>query len=338
VKVKHARMDISVAEAGLYLTQADRFAVRPCSLMMAGAGAAVVVADTSVDDSFQRLTITGTLRDGLRAQGARRLVVANSFISGWSGSGVVLEQTSAARLFYTTIVGPLSGPGDGVRLRDATGTTALNNVNWTRGGDSAACFRVDGVWPFTPGGVDHNDLFAPNGSIARVNDTLVRTLTEWRALGASPDPASISRDPQLVSDTSHRILETSPCRDSGVPVPGFETDLDGDERDPATPDIGADEYTAPGVAEWPAARPGPVLSADNPVGRTARLRYVLAEAAEVRVRLVDVAGRAVCAVEAGVQRPGLREFRLDVGRLTTGVYLCRLDAGALKGAVKLVKR
>jgi hypothetical protein len=308
-------------------------------LRCAGPLAAVLVGDTSAADSFINMTIIGTPENGVLARGSRELVVGNSFIAGWTGSGVLVDQGRSPGLFFNTIVGPQAGAGAGVHLRDASGATSLDNIIWNRGGDSSACYRVDGAWPFAPGGSDHNDLCSPGGSTGRVNDTLYPALADWRSLSGAPDPASIARDPQLASDTGYHIMAGSPCRDSGAPVSGFEFDLDGDPRDPVAPDIGADEYTPPGVAEPPPANASlrPVLGR-NPTGDAAEFSYSLAEPAAVRVRLYDVAGRTALAFDAGRQPAGTHRARLDLRTLATGVYLLEVTAGPCSGAAKLVRQ
>jgi hypothetical protein len=336
VKFRHARFDLTAAEAGFHLEQADRFAVRPCTLRLAGPDAAVLVADSSVDDSFQRLTIIGSPRNGVVARAARRLVLANSFVRGWSGEGVRLEGARSSELYYNTIV----GAGSGVRLVDAQDVRARDNIIVNRGGDSAACWQVDGAWPFRPGGVDYNDLLADgSGAVGRVDGALYRALADWQARAEQPDPHSIAADPLFVSDTDHHITAGSPCRGAGTPVPGFEFDIDLDERDPVSPDIGADEYVPPAVADRP-ARPTLIrLRLErNPVAGEAVLRYSLPAAARVRFTVSDVAGRAVIEHDAGPRGAGTHSERLDLGGLAPGVYLLELRSGSRRETAKFVRQ
>jgi len=73
----------------------------------------------------------------------------------------------------------------------------------------------------------------------------------WRGFGF--EASGINLDPMLVSSTNLHLRQGSPCIGAGVPIPGFEFDIDGDPRDPAHPDIGADEFTGGGVEETPSA-------------------------------------------------------------------------------------
>ena len=340
VKVNHARFHLTVADAGVYLEQADRATFEPCSLDLAGAQAAVLVADGSASDSFGRMTITGTPRVGILANGARYMVVANSFITGWAEDGIRLDGSITTGLYYNSITGFAGATGSAVHLMDAADVDARDNILVTRGADSAACWRISGTWPFRPGSPDYNDLYiAGSGSTARYNDTLYRTLAEWRGLSWSPDSASIAADPMFAADTDYHILEGSPCRHAGVPVAGISYDIDTDERDPVSPDIGADEYVPPGVSEGPSgAVPRWAVLDCNPVSDAAELNYELTESATVRLRLYDVSGRTVLDLAVGRRSAGQHRTSLALSAISAGVYLLEVTAGARAAVVKLVRQ
>ena len=65
----------------------------------------------------------------------------------------------------------------------------------------------------------------------------------------------------------------------------------------------------------------------NPTQRGGTVSFVLAEAAEVRVMVYDVLGRAVAALADGAFEPGAHALTLDAAGLPSGVYLVRLMAG-----------
>jgi len=340
VKVRHARMKLTAAEAGLHLEAAPRFAVQPCSLMMTGAGAAVLVADSSEDDSFQRVTIIDTPRTGIVARGARRMVVANSFVTGWTDAGIRLDGTRTTGLYYNTVVGLPLGTGAAVHLQGATDVQAIDNILVSRGGDSSACYRITGAWPLRAGGSDYNDLYvAGSGATGRVNDTLYRTLADWRALPWNPDLSSIAADPMFAADTDFHILTNSPCRDSGTPVPGFEFDIDADERDPVSPDIGADEFQPGAVAgNNPVPASAFLRIAGSVADAGARVQYTLPAAADVELRLFDATGRSVLLFRPGRQEAGRHDLDLQLDHLAPGAYLLRLRAGNQRAGAKLVRQ
>jgi hypothetical protein len=126
---------------------------------------------------------------------------------------------------------------------------------------------------------------------------------------------------------------------AGTPVSGFEFDIDSDERDPATPDIGADEYVPPAVCELPAGRaPRGIRLGRNPAGDRATVSFCLAAGADVRLCVIDAAGRAVAEFDAGRRGAGPHSAELDLRGLAAGVYLVELRAGSRRAAVKLVRR
>lgn len=76
--------------------------------------------------------------------------------------------------------------------------------------------------------------------------------------------------------------------------------------------------------------PGAVASVrafPNPVVRAGTVELVLAEAADVRVSLLDVLGREVAEVFRGRLSQGLRALDLDVSGLRPSTYLVRVDVG-----------
>jgi len=64
----------------------------------------------------------------------------------------------------------------------------------------------------------------------------------------------------------------------------------------------------------------------NPARQRATVRYALPDKQEATIRLYDVLGRRVRTVVSGEQK-GRHEQRLDVSRLSSGVYFLRLRAG-----------
>lgn len=69
-----------------------------------------------------------------------------------------------------------------------------------------------------------------------------------------------------------------------------------------------------------------LTSYPNPVERQATLEYALPAASRVRLALYDVLGRKVQTVVNAKRRAGRHLVRLDVGTLSSGMYLGRLEA------------
>jgi parallel beta-helix repeat protein len=93
-----------------------------------------------------------------------------------------------------------------------------------------------------PPNSDYNNFYAPSGSVGYYGGAQA-TLADWQA-ASGQDLNSVSGDPQYTSTTDLHILTTvpSPVNNAGTPIAGITTDIDGDLRDVALPDIGADEF------------------------------------------------------------------------------------------------
>ncbi len=73
----------------------------------------------------------------------------------------------------------------------------------------------------------------------------------------------------------------------------------------------------------------------NPVANAATVRYGLAEATEVSIRVYDMLGRQVGQLASGRQDAGTYTVRLDAGALATGSYVVRMNAGTFSEALRL---
>ncbi len=96
-------------------------------------------------------------------------------------------------------------------------------------------------------------------------------------------------------------------------------------------------YFVLGVDPPPRAPPFAMLGASpNPFRASTRIRYSLADWANVSLEVYDVLGRQVSKRELGLLPPGEHDAVLDREGLSTSVYLVRVRArdpasGALKG-------
>ncbi|MEK9139301.1 MAG: hypothetical protein AAB393_19450, partial [Bacteroidota bacterium] len=81
-----------------------------------------------------------------------------------------------------------------------------------------------------------------NGIVVRGPTQNHTSLAGWRTVSGQ-DPNSFGHDPQFVSASDLHINPSarSPVSNNAVPITGITTDIDGDPRNPTTPDIGADE-------------------------------------------------------------------------------------------------
>lgn len=75
---------------------------------------------------------------------------------------------------------------------------------------------------------------------------------------------------------------------------------------------------------WPAVfalAPG----TPNPLRSSTLVRYSLGQEAEIRLAIYDILGREVVVLADGPRAVGDHAVRWDASRVSTGVYLCRLE-------------
>ena len=77
-------------------------------------------------------------------------------------------------------------------------------------------------------------------------------------------------------------------------------------------------------------------NAPNPFNPFTLIRYELPEACDVRLEILDLAGRRLAMLVDGPQAAGYRAVRWDARGAAAGVYLCRLVAGDFRQVRKLV--
>jgi hypothetical protein len=74
----------------------------------------------------------------------------------------------------------------------------------------------------------------------------------------------------------------------------------------------------------------------NPFNPTTTISYSLPARSDVSVIVYDLLGRAVATLAQGVDGPGTRSVSFDGSALTSGTYLCRLQAGGLSRSTKVL--
>jgi hypothetical protein len=117
--------------------------------------------------------------------------------------------------------------------------TARHNVFESAAAADPRIFQSNDLDPFgLPTSIYFDEAASALGTAAAVN-----------ALGDMLVSGVISADAQYVAyPTDLHISATSPCLGAGTPTGAPKDDMDGDARDPGTPDIGADERLGGSVA------------------------------------------------------------------------------------------
>ena len=140
----------------------------------------------------------------------------------YHNSVFVSEGGALSRAFY--------GTGGGAN-------TLMNNmfVNYTAG------FATYLASNYTVIASDNNLFHSPGGNVGYLDGNLL-TLADWQSYVGS-DANSVDTDPMF-----HSTYDLHVCNDSvkglGAPLASVTMDIDGQPRNAATPDMGADEFTA----------------------------------------------------------------------------------------------
>ncbi len=193
------------------------------------------------------------------------ITVANNFIydiaafgsaiTTRNGYGIYLGAGGGYKIYYNSVnlntnqTNTVSGVSSPLIINGATGASSIdmrNNIfaNTQTGGTPSAvryaifCGSSNNV--FSP--IDHNDYYS-NGSLGYIGATNSITLAEIQS-GFGANTNSLNVLPNFVSSTNLH-LTTANCGLDGKAIPvSITTDIDAATRDAATPDIGADEFTA----------------------------------------------------------------------------------------------
>ncbi len=113
--------------------------------------------------------------------------------------------------------------------------------------------------------------------------------------------------------------------------------VDGIGEGPLSDVAGVDD-TASDVGDAPAARLIVSPNSPNPFTESTELVFSLPDERDVRIDVYDVAGRLVLSRPLGRQPSGWNRVRLSSGSLASGVYFCRVVAGAEVTTRKMVVR
>ena len=167
-------------------------------------------------------------------------LIGNNFISiNGTGNTYGLEISgSYINIFHNNILveSPEVTNGRAIQLTGSY-NNLKNNIFANTGGGFAIYANNDNTITES----DYNDFYAPGGRVGYWNGNR-STLANWQA-GSGFDANSFDVDPEFTSSSDLHISQQL-ISEKGTPVDGLPEDIDGDFRNPLTPDIGADEFTS----------------------------------------------------------------------------------------------
>ncbi|MCX6257466.1 MAG: GEVED domain-containing protein, partial [Bacteroidia bacterium] len=128
----------------------------------------------------------------------------------------------------------------GFYLNNTIGTVNIeNNIISTAGSNIIYCSGSASVVGIIS---DYNDFYT-TGTLFVYFGAAINNLACWQT-ASGQDAHSVSVSPSFLSSTDLHTISTD-LNNTGTPIAGINTDIDGDIRNPITPDIGADEFSPP---------------------------------------------------------------------------------------------
>jgi parallel beta-helix repeat protein len=166
-------------------------------------------------------------------------VIANNFISmkGSGCYGAILNYYSTCQNYYYNNIDLTSTSAScyAVFLYSMTGSPNFIDNNIVGDGP---LFYISGAL----GKSNYNNLYPTSSSgIGYYGSTTCAKLSDWQK-ATKQDSKSLSVDPKYISWNDLHTPLSLKIYHKGTPISGITDDIDGNKRDPHTPDIGADEF------------------------------------------------------------------------------------------------
>jgi poly(beta-D-mannuronate) lyase len=296
---------------------------------------------------------------GIRIIGEDHVVV-NNYVAGTNGTGF----RAALSMVDGIADSPLNGYYQVKRAVVAYNTFVGNYRTFDIGAGKSS----SNVLPPLDCRIANNVVLATSGPIVTYTDTPINLSWEGNifygaSVGLTPLPSGITVvDPRLAAvgaDGLRHIEGSSPAINASVgSTPVVVDDMDGQQRD-ATPDVGADEFSAgpavrkpllpadvgPGtgttdVGDRPVLQPGETrleMNYPNPFNPSTTIGFHVSATGRAVVEVFDLLGTRVATLFDGTAHAGISyAVKFDASALATGVYFTRLVAGERHVVQKMV--
>ncbi len=170
------------------------------------------------------------------------LIANNMFQTGWAGStgtlyGMYLASSGYVDIYHNSVLCASGGSNSRALFATSGGEVeVMNNIfaNYTAG------YAIYAGNSFTISNSNHNVLYSPGGNIGFFGGAQ-QTLADWQNAAAF-DANSIDYNPNFASSFDLHVCNDS-IGNQGTPLSMITMDVDGQPRDAATPDMGADEFS-----------------------------------------------------------------------------------------------
>jgi hypothetical protein len=243
--------------------------------------------------------------DSSQADMVQCLVSGNS--AAIDGGGITMSSNCTAHIFNCTISNNSSNVGGGATVLGSDPVIINSIISFNSG---AASFYADSGAHLT---ISYTDIFGNSGG-------------DWidSITGPFGVNGNINQDP-MFADTANgdfHLTQNSPCIDAGDP---FWI------RDPDSTiaDMGAFYYNQASIVN-----DGTPLSKNfslsqnypNPFNASTTIEYSLPSASNVNIDIYDILGRIITTLLNGQQQAGRHQIIWNAAGLSSGIYLCRMQA------------
>ncbi len=264
-------------------------------------------------------------------------------------TGIKMGYQDSPKIYYNSVY--ISGTGE-----NQLGSAALyiytnvanadikNNIFVNTRDESPYC--ASAIYDYSAANIisDYNDLYYDNTNanncLVRILSTKYNTLADWQATGK--DLHSYVEMPHFMSPTDLHIDETiaTYLESRGTPITEIDLDFDGNTRNAATPDIGADEFNGivVGVEEEETLPTEYALLQNypNPFNPSTVISYQLPVSSDIVLKVFDVLGNEITTLVDEFKIAGRYEVEYDASTLPSGVYFYQLRAGEYTAVKKMI--
>ncbi len=131
-----------------------------------------------------------------------------------------------------------------------------------------------------------------------------------------------SSNPTVV--TGARSFTTDPATLNGIPAEGTMYTF----KFPHTHTSGVDEILEQNIPDF--------NTYPNPANNSISVGYTVADKAEFRISIADIAGKELKVINEGIKTKGYYESNIEVGDLKTGIYFCTVVSGGINRTQKII--
>jgi hypothetical protein len=237
-------MDVNVGGAEI-----SRNRIQGLRSMNIGGFGAHGIAVNSATGSTNNLIVNNMISD-IITYGGGTSTISNPY-------GIRIVGGTGHKVYYNSVsmTGEFGNPASAnrsaamiVTSNTAVGLDIRDNIfsNRMTGGAGTTCYAIFAASGTTFDVINHNDYYVagPNGVFGFLGSD-VPNLSGWRSV-TGQDAQSVSGNPFFFDAAANLHIDSSQSgnvvNNAGTPIAGTTTDIDGDERHPSTPDLGADEY------------------------------------------------------------------------------------------------